>query len=69
MISMSTFLSVRALLEEGTPKKTIARRLGIDVRTVRKYLRRIELGAKEPRRPIGPARGVTLRDRTGGHES
>jgi len=47
---MSTFLSVRALHEEGTPKKTIARRLGIDRRTVRKYIRCIERGASEPRR-------------------
>lgn len=34
VISMSTFLSVRALHEARVPKKTIARRLGIDVRTV-----------------------------------
>jgi transposase len=47
---MSTFLSVRALHEEGTPKKTIARRLGIDRRTVRKYIRCIDRGAGEPRR-------------------
>lgn len=50
MISMSTFLSVAALHEEGVPKKTIARRLGIDRRTVRKYIRRIERGAREPAR-------------------
>lgn len=47
---MSSFLSVRALHEEGVPKKTIARRLGIDRRTVRKYINRIERGAAEPRR-------------------
>lgn len=47
---MSSFLSVRALHEEGIPKKAIARRLGIDCRTVRKYVRRIERGASEPRR-------------------
>ena len=41
---MSSFLTIRALHEEGTPKKTIARRLGLDVRTVRKYIRRIEAG-------------------------
>lgn len=47
---MSTFLSVRALHEEGVPKKTIARRLGVDPRTVRKYIRRIEQGEAQPRR-------------------
>lgn len=47
---MGTFLSVRALHEEGLAKKAIARRLGIDVRTVRKYVRRIEAGATEPKR-------------------
>lgn len=45
---MSSFLSVRALHEEGVPKKTIARRLGIDRRTVRKYINRIERGAADP---------------------
>lgn len=53
---MSTFLSVRALHEEGVPKKEIGRRLGIDVRTVRKYVRRIESGAKEPRRRRVPSK-------------
>jgi transposase len=47
---MSSFLSVRALHEEGVPKKTIARRLGIDRRTVRKYIHSIDRGASEPRR-------------------
>lgn len=47
---MSSFLSVRALHEEGVPKKTIARRLGLDRRTVRRYIRCIERGASEPRR-------------------
>ena len=47
---MSTFLSVKALYEEGVPKKGIARRLGIDPRTVRKYIRRMEEGEVEPRR-------------------
>jgi len=47
---MSTFLSVRALHEEGVPKKTIARRLGIDRRTVRRYIRCLQRGATEPRR-------------------
>lgn len=47
---MSTFLSVKALYEEGVAKKAIARRLGIDPRTVRKYVKRIDGGAVEPRR-------------------
>ncbi len=53
---MSTFLSVRALWEEGVPKKEIARRLGIDVRTVRKYVGRVEAGAREPRRSRVPSK-------------
>jgi len=52
---MSSFLTIRALHEEGTPKKTIARRLGLDVRTVRKYIRRLEAGARGPERR-GPGR-------------
>lgn len=51
---MSTFLSVKALHEEGVPKKVMARQLGIDVRTVRKHVRRIEAGASEPRRAAVP---------------
>jgi transposase len=47
---MSLFLSVRALHEEGVPKKKIARQLGLDRRTVRKYISRIVRGASEPRR-------------------
>jgi len=45
---MSLFLSVRALHEDGVPKKKIARQLGVDRRTVRKYVRRIQRGASEP---------------------
>jgi len=51
---MTMFLSVRALHEERVPKKTIARRLGINVRTVRAYIRRIARGASEPRRAAVP---------------
>jgi len=36
MISMSMFLSIKALAEEGLAKKAIARRLGLNVRTVRR---------------------------------
>jgi transposase len=54
VISMTMFLTVRALHEERVPKKTIARRLGIDVRTVRKHIRRIGRGASEPRRAVVP---------------
>jgi hypothetical protein len=49
VISISTFLSVRALLEERVPKKTIARRLG-DPRTVRRYAGCLAAGAHELRR-------------------
>jgi transposase len=41
---MTTHLTIRALRQDGVPKKTIARRLGIDVRTVRKYIRRLDSG-------------------------
>jgi len=54
VISMSTFLAVKALHEDGVAKKAIARGLGIDVRTVRKYIRRIERGEVEPRRAPVP---------------
>ncbi len=47
---MSLFLSIQALHEEGLANKAIARRLDVDVRTVRKYIRRIREGAREPRR-------------------
>jgi transposase len=50
VISMSTFLAIQALHEEGMAKKAIARKLGVDPRTVRKHIRRIEAGVKEPRR-------------------
>jgi transposase len=53
---MSTFLSVRALLEEGVPKKTIARRLGIDPRTVRRYAGRLAAGAGAPSRAAVPGK-------------
>ncbi len=51
---MGRFLSIRALHEEGFSKKAIARRLDVDVRTVRRYLRAIGAGATEPRRSKGP---------------
>jgi transposase len=53
---MSMFLSVRALREEGVPKKTIARRLGVDRRTVRKYIKRIDAGEREPLRRSPPSK-------------
>jgi transposase len=56
MIEMSMFLSIQALAERGMGKKKIARRLGLDVRTVRKYIRRIGLGDREPRRVPAPSK-------------
>jgi len=41
---MTTHLTIRALHVDGVPKKAIARRLDIDVRTVRKYMRRFDAG-------------------------
>ena len=51
---MTMFLSIRALLEDGVPHKAIARKLGVDVRTVRACKRRIERGASEPCRATVP---------------
>lgn len=45
---MSTFLAIKALLENSVSKKAIARKLGIDPRTVRKYAKRIAQGQTEP---------------------
>ena len=56
VISMGLFLSIRALHEEGVAKKAIARQLGIDVRTVRKYLKRMNNGANEPGRARVPSK-------------
>ncbi|MHC4917343.1 MAG: IS21 family transposase [Planctomycetota bacterium] len=38
--------------EEGVANKAIARKLGVDVRTVRKYVRRVGAGAQEPQRAM-----------------
>ena len=63
---MSTFLTARALLEDGVPNETIARRLGIDRRTVRNYARRIRTGAEvRPRAPVATKLDA-LRGRIGG---
>lgn len=63
VISMSTFLAIRALHQEGLPKKTIARKLGVDVRTIRKYIRRIESGEHQPRRAPVAMKLDPFRDR------
>ena len=61
---MSQFLAVRALLEEDTPKKEIARRLKIDVRTVRNWAKRIQKdGATSTDRRRGPSKLDPHRDR------
>jgi transposase len=59
---MSLFLSVRALHEEGVPKKKIARQLGVDRRTVRKYISRIARGASAPLRSRVPSKLDSFRD-------
>lgn len=59
---MSLFLSVRALHEEGIPKKKIARQLGVDCRTVRKYIDRIDRGANAPVRSRVPSKLDPFRD-------
>ena len=53
---MTQFLTIRALHEEGVPTKTIARRLGLDPRTVRKHRRRIGDGETEPQRAAVPSK-------------
>ena len=60
MISLSTFLSLKALYEEGVPKKTMARRLGIDVRTVRSWIKKIESGDSDESEPSMAARQSKL---------
>lgn len=60
---MSQFLAVRALLEKDTPKKEIARRLKIDVRTVRNWAKRIQKdGATSTDRRRGPSKLDLHRD-------
>src|SRR6266516_4339499 len=40
VINQNVYGAVRTLAEQGAPKKAIARQLGLDVKTVRKWLRR-----------------------------
>lgn len=65
---MNPFLTIQALNQEGFAIKAIARRLGLDPRTVRKYIRRIEQGAQEPRRAPVPRKldrfDELIRDKT-----
>ena len=57
MITVHQFLAVKALLAEGVAKKEIARRLGIDPRTVRSWIKRIGSGRElEPRRADVPSK-------------
>lgn len=63
---MSSFLSIKALLEEHVPLKEIARRLGRDVRTVRAWARRIRKGEDLARRPAREGNLLDpFRDRVG----
>src|SRR2546426_11973105 len=39
VINQNVYGAVRTLAEQGAPKKAIARQLGLDVKTVRKWLR------------------------------
>lgn len=63
MISVSTFLAVKALLEEGHAVKAIARRLKIDRRTVRHYRKKIARGAALPERARVPSKIDPFADR------
>src|SRR2546425_11699935 len=51
VINQNVYGAVRTLAEQGAPKKAIARQLGLDVKTVRKWLRRA--WAPERRRARG----------------
>lgn len=53
MISMSLFLSVRALHEEGVPKKKIARQLGVDPPEGRRRRQEVGLASRVSTRPPG----------------
>src|SRR3990172_5073127 len=51
MLSQEQWAAVRIVRERGQGKKAIARELGLDVKTVRRYLRQ---GGREPYRRAGP---------------
>jgi transposase len=55
MLSQDQWAAIRTLRERGVGKKAIARELGIDVKTVRSYLRR---GGRQPYRRRSPVREV-----------
>jgi len=56
VIAVHQYLAMKALLEERVPKKEIARRLGLDPRTVRKWARRVAAeGGPQPRRALVPS--------------
>jgi len=40
VINQNIYGAVRTLAEQGAPKKAIARQLGLDVKTVRKWMKR-----------------------------
>lgn len=64
MIAVHQYLAVKALLSENVAKKEIARRLGLDPRTVRTWARRIAAGdALVPRRALVPSVLKPFRDR------
>jgi transposase len=59
MLSQDQWAAIRTLRERGVGKKAIARELGIDVKTVRSYLRR---GGRQPYRRRSPVREVLERE-------
>lgn len=50
MISVALFEAIRQRRSGELSRREIARRLHIDVKTVRRYLRKIEAGATKPTR-------------------
>src|SRR5437867_11151690 len=69
VINQNVYGAVRTLAEQGAPKKAIARQLGLDVKTVRKWLRRTWVPERrrvrgrvlDRRREVLPARAREVR--------
>lgn len=59
MLSQEQWAAIRVLRDRGLGKKGIGRELGLDVKTVRRYLRQ---GGREAYRRIGPVREVLERE-------
>ena len=63
MIPVSLFDTIRHWHAQGMARREIARRLGVDVKTVRRQLRRIEAGATAPHRSTAPSKLAPFAER------